>query len=107
MRLYSYWGVPVVIPLVIAFWKAVIDADPKIQEMRTKRKIQQSLSAAKMQATLVALGHEDSRAALGTYGQRAAGEINRRLIGGTIIGTNGHTEPENDGGPKGKGGAKT
>lgn len=81
LQLYSFWGVPVVIPITIAFWKGVIDADPSIQIMRQKRKIQQSLQVAKMQALMVSLGQEDSRQALGMYGNRGAAEINRRLRG--------------------------
>lgn len=81
IRLYSTWGVPVVIPLVIGFWKAVYDADPTIKIMRQKRKIIQTLQLAKMSATLVALDDESSRNAMEAYGLRSAGEINRRLRG--------------------------
>ena len=116
IRLYSYWGVPVVIPVVIGFWKAVLDADPTIQTMRQRRKIQQSMQIAMLHSMMVALGTEDSRAALGLYGTRAADEINQRLRGiGTslpspqpakagegVIGRNGHSEAGTvKGGPKG------
>ena len=81
LKLYAFWGVPVVIPLVVGFWKAVIDADPAIQIMRQKRRIAQSLQMAKMDALMVALDREESRLALELYGQRAAEEINARLRG--------------------------
>lgn len=81
LRLYSFWGVPIVIPLVVGFWKAVIDSDPSIQIMRQRRKIQQTLQVAKMHSVLAELGSEESRAALRTYGVRGAGEINNRLRG--------------------------
>lgn len=81
LRLYAFWGVPVVVPVVIGFWKAIIDADPAIQVMRQKRKIAQTLQTAKMDALMVALGAEESRAALAVYGERSAQEINARLRG--------------------------
>lgn len=81
LRLYAFWGVPVVIPLVVGFWKAVIDSDPAIQIMRQKRRIAQTLQMAKMDALMIALGREESRAALEVYGERSAGEINARLRG--------------------------
>jgi len=84
LSIYSFWGVPLVIPLVIGFWKAVLDSDPSIQIMRQRRKIQQTLQVAKMHALMVALGKEESRIALSSYGDRNAEEINKRLRGGEI-----------------------
>ena len=84
ITLYSFWGVPLVIPLVVGFWKATFDTDPSIQIMRQKRKIQQTLTIAKMNSTMVALGAEESRQALTAYGQRSASEINERLRGNVM-----------------------
>ena len=67
--------------VTIAFWKAVIDADPSIQIMRQKRKIAQTLQVAKMQAFVTALGSEDSRNALAMFGLRTSEDVNRRLRG--------------------------
>ena len=94
LRLYAFWGVPFVIPMVVGFWKAVIDADPQIQIMRQKRKIQQMLHLAKMAATMTALGKEESRQALTAYGQRNAGEINARLRGDDTPRLNTHIHTE-------------
>jgi hypothetical protein len=79
LRLYSFWGVPIVIPLVIGFWKAVIDSDPAIQIARQRRKMNQVLQIAKIGSEIDALRSEDSRKALAAYGQRAAANVNRRL----------------------------
>ena len=81
ITLYSFWGVPLVIPLVVGFWKATFDTDPSIQIMRQKRKIQQTLQVAKMNSMMIALGKEESREALTVYGERNANEINSRLRG--------------------------
>jgi hypothetical protein len=94
LKLYSFWGVPLVIPLVVGFWKAVIDADPAIQIMRQKRKIQQTMQIGKMQSLMVALGEEESRAALTAYGQRNAREINARLRGNAQLSA--HVPAQND-----------
>lgn len=92
LRLYSFWGVPIVIPLVIGFWKAVIDAEPSVQVMRQRRRIAQALQIAKLDSTAAALGNEDSRKALLIYGQRSADDINRKLTSGDglIRPPNGH-----------------
>lgn len=84
LRLYAFWGVPLVLVLVIGFWKAVIDADPSVQIMRQRRKIQQTLQVAKMNAEIAALGSEESRLALQVFGERSAADVNRRLIGNGV-----------------------
>lgn len=89
LRLYAFWGVPVIIPLVVGFWKAVLDADPSIQAMRTRRRIAQTLQMAQLQAMLSALDSEESRAAVAAYGLRAADSLNRRLRGEEAISLNG------------------
>jgi len=81
LRLYAFWGVPLVLVVTIAFWKAVVDADPSIQIMRQRRKIAQTLQVAKMQAFVTALGSEDSRQALAVFGLRTSEDVNRRLRG--------------------------
>jgi hypothetical protein len=81
LRLYAFWGVPMVLVVTIAFWKAVVDADPSIQIMRQRRKIAQTLQVAKMQAFVTALGSEDSRQALAVFGLRTSEDVNRRLRG--------------------------
>lgn len=81
LQLYAFWGTPLVLVLAIAFWKAVIDADPSVQIMRQRRKIQQTLQVAKMNAEINALGSEESRWALQVFGERSAADVNRRLIG--------------------------
>lgn len=87
LNLYSFWGVPLVVPITIAFWKAVIDADPGIQIMRTNRKIAQTLQIGKMNATISALGREQSRTALTTYGHNRADEFDQHLLGSGNTGT--------------------
>lgn len=96
---YAFYGVPVVIPLVIAFWKAVIDADPDILIMRQRRKIRQALSVGKMAATVKALGSEVSRESLAIHGEHAADVINARLRGEATVSQNGHELP-NASGPR-------
>lgn len=81
LRMYAFWGTPLVLVLVIGFWKAVIDTDPAIHIMRQQRQLQQVLTVAKIDATLRALGREQSRAALGVYGNREADHIDRILLG--------------------------
>lgn len=81
LKIYTFWGVPIIVPLIVGFWKAVIDADPSIQIMRMERKIQQTLQLAKQDAKLKALGADDSRQALTEYGARAAAPINAALRG--------------------------
>lgn len=81
LHIYTIWGVPVVVPLTIAFWKATIDADPSISIMRANRKIQQTLQVAKHEATLQALRSEEHRGALRIYGNRRADPINAALRG--------------------------
>lgn len=94
VRLYAYWGVPIVIPMVIAFWKAILDADPAIQVMRQRQRIAQSLHLAQLQAIMQALDTETSRKAVQAYGERYAAAIQRRLRGletqDAEISVNGH-----------------
>jgi len=85
IELYAYWGVPVVIPLVIAFWKAVIDADPSIAIMRAKRKLAQTIEMGKHDAIRISLGSEASRQALAAYGDRNANALNAQLTGQYVI----------------------
>lgn len=80
LRLYAFWCVPIVIPVTIAFWKAVIDADPAIQLMRQRRKIAQALELAKSNALSVALASDASREALTVFGETRADTINRELM---------------------------
>jgi hypothetical protein len=80
LRLYAFWCVPIVIPVTIAFWKAVIDADPAIQLMRQRRKIAQALELAKSNALSVALSSDASREALTVFGESHADTINRELM---------------------------
>lgn len=80
-RLYAFWGVPVVIPVVIAFWKAILDCDPSIQVMRQRQRIAQTLQLAQLQAVMRALDTEASREAVAAYGARYAAAIQRRLRG--------------------------
>lgn len=81
IRIYAQIGVPVVIPVVVGFWKAVLDTDPAIAIMRQKRKIAQTIQIAKLNAYMTALGKESARAALTAYGDRTAEEVNARLRG--------------------------
>lgn len=90
IRLYAFWGVPLVVVVTIAFWKATWDADPSIQIMRQRRKIAQTLQVAKLNSLMVALGKEQSRAALTEFGNRSAEVINAQLRG------NGHHADEAD-----------
>lgn len=83
--LYAFWGVPVIIPLVVGFWKAVLDSDPSIQIMRAQRKLAQTLQLAKANSIAIALGSETSRQALEIYGQRNAEEINAQLTGTVVM----------------------
>jgi hypothetical protein len=75
IKLYSFWGVPLVIPLVIAFWKAVVDTDPSINIMRTKRKFQQAKQAAEMQSIMLAASSDAATQALAMYGQRVGQQM--------------------------------
>ncbi|MFM8333624.1 MAG: hypothetical protein ACKN9T_18250 [Candidatus Methylumidiphilus sp.] len=75
IKLYSFWGVPLVIPLVIAFWKAVVDTDPAIGIMRTKRKFQQAKQAAEMQSIMLAASSDEATQALAIYGQRVGQQM--------------------------------
>lgn len=92
--LYAFWGVPIVIPLTVAFWKCVIDADPQIVIMRQRRKIKQALALGKMAATVKALGSEVSRESLAIHGEHAAGVINAQLRGETHVSLNGKVPAE-------------
>lgn len=86
LKLYSFWGVPLVVVLVIGFWKAVVDADPTIMGMRRRREMRQAVESVKQDAFLAALGTEESRAAIRSYGVRAAGALNRALNpGGEVL----------------------
>lgn len=75
IKLYSFWGVPLVIPIVIAFWKAVVDTDPAIGIMRTKRKFQQAKQAAEMQSIMLAASSPEATQALAMYGQRVGQQM--------------------------------
>ena len=75
IKLYSFWGVPLVIPLVIAFWKAVVDTDPAIGIMRTKRKFQQAKQSAEMQSIMLAASSPEATQALALYGQRVGQQM--------------------------------
>lgn len=81
LALYAFWGVPIVIPLVVGFWKAVIDTDPDIMIMRQQRKLTQALRIGKVNAVFKHLASEQSRQALGSYGARVGGQIDQQLIG--------------------------
>jgi hypothetical protein len=81
LKTYAFWGVPIVVPLVIGFWKAVLDADPTIQLMRMRVRIRQSVEVGKMQATLDQLDTAESREALVIAGAHEAELINRILRG--------------------------
>lgn len=75
IKMYSYWGVPLVIPVVIAFWKAVVDTDPAIGIMRTKRKFQQAKQSAEMQSIMLAASSPEATQALAVYGQRVGQQM--------------------------------
>jgi len=83
--LYSFGGVPLVIPLVVFFWKAVIDTDPAIGAMRQARRMHQALQSAKMDAVLHHLGTEQHREALTAYGHTAGMAIDASLLNGAPI----------------------
>lgn len=95
VALYSYWGVPVIVPLVVLFWKAVIDSDPAIGALRQARRLQQALEAAKLDAVLHHLSTEQHREALTHYGHIAGAAIDRSLIS-----SNGHAPDPNAPGPR-------
>jgi hypothetical protein len=78
--LYAFWAVPLVIPLVVFFWKAVIDSDPAIGAMRQARRLKQALDVAKMDAVLHHLASEQHREALTEYGHKAGTAIDQSLI---------------------------
>lgn len=81
LSVYAFWGVPIVIPLVIGFWKAVLDSEPGIQVRRKRRLLAQSMKIAKMDAVVLSLNKQDHRSALEEYGDRVADEINDGLRG--------------------------
>lgn len=79
--LYAFWGVPIVVPLVVGFWKAVIDADPRIQAMRTKRRVTQAVEQGVLNATIVHLSTDEHRKALADAGTKHGQAIDRSLTG--------------------------
>ena len=79
--IYATWGVPIMIPLVIGFWKVVLDSDPRIEAKRERRKVVQMHEKAKHQALLSALSSDDYRNALQEYARNAADTINSDLRG--------------------------
>ena len=81
LKLYAFWGVPLVIVMVVGFWKAVLDADPAIKAMRLKRKMAQTLEMAKLNATILALGSNESREALVEFGENESWQVNQMLRG--------------------------
>lgn len=93
VALYAFWGVPVVIPLVVGFWKCVIDADPQITIMRQRRKMRQALAIGEMAATMHALGSEVSRESLAIRGEHNADVINSKLRGAVPVERNGYEAP--------------
>lgn len=82
MKVYAFWGIPLVVVLTIAFWKAVIDADPAIQRMRRRRQIRMAIEEARDQAFVKALSGEDAHQAVIDNGEMQAGEVARWLRGG-------------------------
>jgi hypothetical protein len=81
INIYATWGVPIMIPLVIGFWKVVLDSDPRIEAKREQRKVVQMHEKAKHQAILAALSSDDYRNALQVYAENAAAAINADLRG--------------------------
>lgn len=73
VSVYAFWGVPVMIPLVVAFWKLVIELDPSIIIMREKNHLRRQMEMAKFKATAQALRTGDFSSAVAYYGQSAAG----------------------------------
>lgn len=81
LDLYAFWGVPVVVPLVIGFWKAVIDADPDIFIMRQNRRLEVAIKAGKHESVFNHLSTEEHRQAITAYGHRVGADIDRSLLG--------------------------
>lgn len=81
LHIYATWGIPIVIPIVIAFWKAVLDADPSINIMRKNRMIRQTIQVANANARVKALSGQSTTDALRISGERYASEVNKKLIG--------------------------
>lgn len=81
LQVYAFWGIPLVVVLVIGFWKAVVDSDPSIQRMRRRRKIRLSIEEARDLAFVKALNSDATQAAVIDNGEMQAGEIQRWLRG--------------------------
>ncbi|MCL5994494.1 MAG: hypothetical protein M1546_00370 [Chloroflexi bacterium] len=81
LQVYAFWGIPLVVVMTIAFWKAVVDADPSIQRMRRRRKIRLSIEEARDLAFVQALNSDSTQAAVIDNGEMQAGEVQRWLRG--------------------------